>query len=147
MHSSRRTNGPRWPKLAVILGLLIAMTSGCSVSKNQPAQGKVELEAGDVKNLAGSHIEAVHVNDPTVRASGEIQADGSFKLQALREGKVEDKLPPGDYQARILLTDNDPQAARQAAKVVPSRYLRFDSSDLTFQVPSNGEVTLKLSQR
>jgi hypothetical protein len=131
----------------IAAGLLIACASGCGGAKNQPVRGNVQLDTGDVNSLAGSYVEALLVADPTVRASGEIQPDGSFKLATLQDGKVREGAPRGDYQVRIILTDDGPQAARQAAKIVPARYLSFESSDLTFQVPSNGEITLKLSQR
>src|SRR5438034_8880223 len=63
-----------------IITLMSNLGCGAGGPRTYPVQGKVELAGADVKLLAGSHVEFALAADPRVRASGEIQEDGSFKL-------------------------------------------------------------------
>jgi hypothetical protein len=107
----------------------------------------VELTAGEVGHLAGSHVEAALDGDPSVRASGVVQPDGRFTLQTLHAGAVLRGAPPGKYRARIILSDEDRASRRRAAQALAPRFLQFQTSGLSFQVPSGGEVTLAVSRR
>ena len=130
----------------VMIGCLSGVCScGPKGPKFHEVNGKIELADGDVRVLAGSTIEAALESDNTVRASGEIQADGSFTLESLHEGVIKKGAQEGTYQVRIILGDDDKQLHRQAAKALNERFLKFQTSNLTFQVPANGTVTLKMS--
>ncbi len=119
--------------------------AGCGGPKTYPVRGKVELAGGDIKLLAGSHVEAVLTTDPTVRASGEIQADGKFRLESLHSGVIRNGALWGEYQVRIILADDDQARRRQARQAVAPRYLDFKSSGVSLEVPVSGEVTITVS--
>src|SRR5438094_2780376 len=114
--------------VAVMAFVHLAAIGGCGPAgpKTYPVRGKVESTAGGASQLAGNHIEAVLEQDPTVRASGVIQADGSFTLQTLHAGIILKGAREGTYQARILLDDDgDRQARRLRRAAVHPRFLKF----------------------
>src|SRR5437660_1735269 len=117
---------------------------GCSSGvPTYPVSGKIELAGGDVKVLAGSHVEIARVDDTKLRASGEIQADGSFKLQTNHAGGILDGVHEGNYQVRIIPSDEN----KNARGVVATRFLQFATSGLTIRVPAGGPVTIALASR
>jgi hypothetical protein len=129
--------------------LLIIALSGCSrdAPVTHPVKGAIVLTSGDVKLLAGSHVEAALTGNSTLRASGVIQDDGSFTLETLHAGESYRGARSGKYQVRILLNDDDPKARRHAAKSIAPRYLDFKKSDLTLEVPATSPIVLTLSAR
>jgi hypothetical protein len=132
-----------------LIALALAGVLGCGRAgpKTYPVSGKIELAAGDVKQLAGSHIEAVLDSDPSVRSSGEIKEDGTFALETLHAGVILRGAREGSYRARIILTDEDRAAKRLAAQALSTRFRSVETSGLVFQVPAENDVTLSVSQR
>lgn len=142
------------PGLALmVIGTVIL--AGCGGARTHGVQGKVVVEGGDVAKLAQSTIEAQLESDPAVRASGEIQPDGSFELSTLKDGRVLDGAVEGTYTARIILADYQPEGADDGDDEAPAlrrkkgpklpvseRYLNFKTSGWSFKVPSDGSVTL-----
>src|SRR5438045_3743874 len=65
------------------IGMSLVAVFGCGrgAPKTYPVKGFVQHADGKIEDLAGSHVEAASTSDPTVRASGVIQKDGSFKLE------------------------------------------------------------------
>jgi hypothetical protein len=128
---------------------VVTLVLGCDLSAppTYAVRGKVQLAGGDVKQLAGAHVEAVLASDLRVLASGEIQEDGSFALGTIFAGQVLDGAQEGEYQVRIVLSDEDRGSRRRKGRVLAPRFAQFKSSGLFFDVPPNGDVTLKLSQR
>jgi hypothetical protein len=127
-----------------LLPFLAVTLVGCSGNgpKSHSVSGRIELRGGDVANLAGSTLEIVVVSDPKVRGFGEIQPDGRFRLQSLQEGELRGAVPEGQYTARIIPNDEDEASRKRASRAVAPRYLKFETSDLSLQVPASGEVTL-----
>lgn len=126
---------------------LVFAIAGCSAADGlKPVTGTVTVP-GDPAVLAGSTVELVLESDPTVRASGTIEPDGRFTLDSLKDGSVRRGAPEGTYKARIILGDDDPALQKKAAKAVPARYLRFETSGLTVRVPAEGDVTLAIAGR
>ncbi len=62
------------------------------------------------------------------------------------EGKLVSGVQPGVYQARVVIADDEIDHKKLASKVLPKRYLNFDQSGWTIQVPSN-DVRLELQTR
>src|SRR5262245_52307772 len=124
----------RITRAAAVLLLVALASAGCGPGgpKTHPVTGKVELAGGDLSHLAGSHVEAALTGDPTVRASGEIQPDGTFTLETLHRGTVLKGAVEGSYQARIVPSDDD----RRARTAVALRFQQFASSGLSFEVPA-----------
>lgn len=134
--------------MIAVVAVLGAVGCGQTGPKTYPVNGKVELASGDVSQLAGNNIEAALASDPSVRASGVIQPDGSFALETLQAGVIQKGAQEGSYQVRIILDeDGDREAKRRRRSALPLRYLQFKTSELSIQVPTHGEVTLKVSQR
>jgi hypothetical protein len=155
--------GWRAARLFAVVGLGFAVASaGCGGSRTHAVQGKVVIEGGEIAQLGESHVEALLDSDPSVRASGQIQPDGSFELTTLQEGKILDGAPQGTYSARLILNDfeyEEPEEepgnggapdyrprTKNAPKLpVPVKYLSFKNSGWKMAVPADGPVTLTVS--
>lgn len=124
---------------------LAALGCGQSGPRTYPIQGKIQLINADAKILAGSHIEAALETDTLVRASGEIQEDGSFSLQTNHQGDVLHGAVEGKYQVRIILNDDDAKARRYAASNIGRRFLDFKTSGISLTVPSEHEVSISVT--
>lgn len=130
----------------VSMGLLGLAGCGANGPRTHPVEGSIRLAGGNVADLGGSYLEAALEGDDTVRASGQIQEDGRFILETLHGGKVRKGTQEGTYKVRIVLNDDDPKARRRAAQAIAPRYLKFDTSGLTIQVPSE-EVNLEVRKK
>src|SRR5688572_30500176 len=96
-------------RCAAVVALALLGLAGCGGGgiKTYPVRGKVVLADGDVKELAGSHVEFMLESDPLVRSNGIIGPDGSFQMETLHEGKILRGAPEGTYKARIIPGDPD----------------------------------------
>ena len=126
------------------MGVALAGCSGSSYD-TQPVSGKVVLPNGDAAPLAGHLVEVVRPDDPTVRASGMIRSDGSFELETLQDGKVRRGAKPGNYRARLILSDEGDGQAKKP--VVAARFLDHKTSGWTVQVPATEEVKLTITPK
>jgi hypothetical protein len=127
--------------------LLLACGCGQDGPRTYPVGGRVELKGGDVTHLAGSAVEVSLASDRTARAYGQIEPDGRFRLESLQAGEVRRGVPEGNYVARILPNDEDGPSRQRATRALSPRYLRFETSGLTLQVPTNEDVTLRVAAR
>jgi hypothetical protein len=140
------------PKVGYALGALCAIAfflAGCSSQKikTHPVTGKVELAGGDVAILTGSSIEFKSETDETLRATGNLDGSGNFSLKTLHQGNIVPGAPEGKYKARIILGDeSDEGVPKRKGNPVHRRFFDFDSSGLTFTVPSP-DYTVKLSAK
>lgn len=138
-----------WSVVSAVLAALLLGIFGCGSGgpKTYPIQGNVTLEGNDVALLAGSHVEAALLNDPTLRASGIIEPDGTFRLETRHEGAIVRGAREGKYSVRIVLSDDDRNILKQAARAVAPRFFDFKTSGLTLDVPATGSVVLALASR
>jgi hypothetical protein len=123
---------------------------GCGPAgpKTYSVRGKLDLTGGDVAHLAGCNIEAAHESDPTVRASGSVQSDGRFTLETLHEGVILKGAQQGKYRVRLLLSDDgDAEARKLRRKAIHPRFLQFETTGLSLEVPPDSEVVLKVAAR
>ena len=133
---------------AMILSLtFFALGCGRGGPRTYPVHGKLEITGGNVAQLAGSHIEAAIANELTKRASGVIRDDGSFTLETPHAGATIGGARAGAYLVRIVLSDDDAPARRRAAQAIAARYLDFQTSGLTFEVPASGPINLYATAR
>jgi hypothetical protein len=133
----------------IAIGLALCLAPGCG-ERTEPThrvRGKVELPGADVALLEGHVVEVVHATDPKVRASGQIGPDGRFELETLHRGAIRKGALEGTYQVRLILSDDDPVARKKAAKVIPAKYLKFETSGLTVEVPKQRDAVLNLAAR
>jgi hypothetical protein len=142
-------------KLRLIDALAVAITAslflfstGCTKAgpKTYAVKGQLEVTGGDLKALAGHTVEVALDSDPQVRAAGQIQDDGSFTLESLQRGTILKGAAEGTYKARIVLADDDIAARNVAAKSLHPRYLQFDKSGLSLEVPAAQVVSLKVTR-
>jgi hypothetical protein len=133
----------------VVSAAVLFLLAGCSSQKikTQPVAGKVELAGGDVAILTGSTIEFKSDADETVRPTGNMDSAGNFTMKTLYQGDIVPGAPEGKYKARIILGDeSDEGVPKRKGNPVHRRFLEFDTSGLTFSVPS-ADYTVKLSAK
>jgi hypothetical protein len=148
MRSSLRARASSAAAVLAFVGLWGMVGCGPAGPKTYPVRGKVELAGGDASNLAGNNIEAAMASDSTVRASGVIQPDGSFTLETLHAGVILKGAQEGNYQVRLILDDDgDRESKRRRRAALHPRYLDFKTSGLSFKVPTEGDVLLKVAPR
>lgn len=139
--------------IKTILGIALAFGSltaaGCAKSGPPvvPVTGQLKLADGDAAPLAGHMIEVTKADDNLVRSYGEIKPDGNFELESLIEGEIRKGVQPGKYNVRIVLGDDDPRQRQLAKAAIHPRYLKFNSSGLSFDAPSPAPVQLQISRR
>ena len=118
-----------------------------SAPKTHAAAGRVKLVGGDVRHLAGGHVEAVRADDLSVQAAGEIADDGRFALGVVRAGKTLPGVPEGDYRLRVVLSDEDSGHRLRRGRVIAPRFGRYQESGLRAQVPTTGDLELVVSAK
>lgn len=125
----------------------LLLAAGCAAGGPQAhaVDGRVTWPAGDSSSLAGNHIEAIQVQDPDVRASGLIGADGRFALETLEKGKLLKGAVQGNYQVRLVLVDEGDGASRKLK--IPKRYLDIKKSGWSLQVPAREAVNLVIASK
>jgi len=128
----------------------VAFGMGC-VEKDSPSvlpfTVQVQLEGSEKSLLAGNSIEAAHAENDQIRAFGSIDRDGNAHLETYYRGKLIGGAQPGNYQIRIILNDDDPEARKKALKVIPAKFFQFKTSGLKIQIPSDTPPVLKLPSR
>lgn len=131
-----------------IAGLAALLTAGCGTvgPATHSVTGTVRIDGGDASVLAGGTVEGALEGDNSVRASGEIKPDGSFRLETLQNGAIVAGAREGTFQVRIILPDDDATARKAASKAVPKKYLSFETSGLSFKSPTRAPVTLNLAK-
>jgi hypothetical protein len=132
-----------WVLLAA--ALTMAGCGGETPPKTYPVQGRVVLSAGSIEQLAGGSIEFRLESDPTIRAFGAIQDDGTFSLNTLFRSMELSGAPEGNYRARVVLQGDDDQAVKRLS-FDPS-FLNFETANLNFALPGTGDVVVKLLPR
>ncbi len=134
----------------MFLGAILSLAAtGCGPGGPafHPVRVTLAVPAGDVAALAGSTVDIAVDGDHSKRASGTIGADGRAELETLHAGRIRRGVQEGKYRARIVLSDDDREAHRKAAKAVPAKYLDFKTSGLTVTVPEAAEITLTLTSK
>ena len=129
------------------VGLLVLAGCGESGPKTYPVSGKVALAGGDVQKLVGHSVEAALDGDTNVRATGIIGPDGTFTLETLLDGKITKGAREGTYRVRIFPADEDDSGKKLRKPPIAARHFKFETSGLSFQVPTKGEVALEVSPR
>ena len=123
----------------------LAVFAGCGSSAQPTAVGRVVLQQAGAFNFAGDTLELRSKTDPNKLAFGQIQPDGSFKIESLVDGQVTSGAPAGTYQARLVIADDDYEHKAQASKAIPKKFFSFDTSNLLVEVP-NRDIQLTISK-
>lgn len=136
-------------KRIAIATFLLALTGcgGSSGPKTYAVEGRVTLSGGDPAALAGHYIETTKQGSAET-AFAVIEPDGRFKLESLHAGNLAKGATEGDYQVRLVLSDDIINANRKPAKSpVAAKYLQFKSSGLSLHVPPKGDVALMVTAK
>lgn len=116
--------------LLPMLFALLPFSSGCSEQKTFPVEGKLTFKGGaDAKDLAGYGI-TFESQEQKVSASGEVQADGTFKLSTFTEG---DGAVPGKH--KVAVTPKQPELDKPSPKpLIDLRYADPAQSGIEVEV-------------
>lgn len=142
--------------LLCVLGLILwAPGCGPKLPRTYPVKGKVLVEGGDVKKLAGALVEFESVADKSIRAYGSVNPDGTFEMSTQTAGAGLSGVVEGQHRVRITMVverneeeeedDEGRPIRRRRAGPIPPRYQSFDTSGLTYTAPGDSEVTFKLA--
>lgn len=120
-------------------------SAGCSPKqtnglKTVPVQGKVTFtKGGEVKTLFDRQamIAFDSVEQPGMRALGEIQEDGSFSLISVKDGISTPGAVEGTHRVRLDLDDS-------ATRFVAPQFLDFQKSGIKVSVPSDQPLEIKV---
>jgi hypothetical protein len=132
------------PPLSLVVVLTVVAGCGGSTQatgpKTVPVRGKVVFtKGGDVKTLFDrqARIEFDSVDQPGVRAVGQIEEDGGFKVATVVEGGGSVGAVPGKHRVRFLLDERD-------EKFIAPQFLDFQKSGVTVMLPSEQPVEIKV---
>jgi len=130
------------------LALVLIALSGCDGRpKTYAVKGKLAFENEKIKLLAGSALVCQQQQEPYLQAQGEVQEDGSFKLQTLWNGEILPGAPAGTYRAWLHLSTENGSTERQLRAIgIDRRYLDGKASVLMFTVPSKEDVFLTVTE-
>lgn len=141
-----------WRRTARVVALVvwIGANVGCgdgspAPPKTYPVKGRVVVaKPEDLKPLVGSSVELQSAVDNTIRAYGEIQADGSFSFSTYWKAKNLEGAVEGNHQVRIILEMDDDRRFKKPKVTIPVKYARFETSGWDVTVPKNEELLLKV---
>lgn len=129
----------------VLMTCSFVLLAGCSPQGLQSLEGQLVLQDGRSFEFSGDTIELRSQADSKQLAFGEIKADGKFKIDSLVNSSVVQGAAPCVYSARIVISDDDYEHKKLAAKSINKKYFSFETSGLSVTVPSTG-VTLQISK-
>jgi hypothetical protein len=136
--------------LCLLFAAMLGSVEGCgpTLPPTFPVKGRVDLETGDLADLADSTVELAQVKDSSIRSSASIRQDGTVEFESLISGVIAKGAQAGEYNARIILSDDGDRAAKQKRRaVVPPRYLQMNTSGWSVVVPPIGDVVLKITKK
>jgi hypothetical protein len=121
------------PYRALLLGAAAFVAAGCSGGADSPSpvHGTVYLDGKPAKELAGGTV-TFNSEELNKSASGEIEADGSYRLGSLRK---DDGAIPGKY----LVTVSPPEVSGAGERGGGSPEVKL----VSFRGPENSEVTVE----
>jgi hypothetical protein len=124
----------------IFLGLASCGKAPTNGLKTIPVQGRVTFtKGGVVKTLYDRQgiIVFDSVEQPGMRAIGEIQEDGSFTVSTVKDGVSTSGAVEGTHRVRLDLDDS-------ATRFVAPQFLDFQKSGITVKVPSDQPIEIKV---
>lgn len=124
------------------IGLLLLV--GCTNNAQPTLSGKViHRDFADLKFHSDS-IELQSVSSPQKLAFGGLSETGEFKIESLQEGKIVLGAPAGEYRVRLIVSDDDSGHRNDLLAKIDPKFLSFERSGWTVDVPGR-EVVLVIA--
>jgi hypothetical protein len=135
--------GARFIALALLAG--VVFLGGCGGEQVEgpptvPVKGKIEFtKGGKVQDLSNNSIlvEFQSVEQPEVKAFGEILEDGTFTMSTQVDEKGKPGVLAGTHRVRL-------NADESASRFVAPKFLSHETSGITVKVPPEGELVIKV---
>ncbi len=126
--------------------LLLVSLAGCETPvATHAVTGKVVLADGSPAGGGIIKFRTTSEEGETVKAHGQIQADGSFQLTTFEEG---DGALEGDHEVILFSPATGDGGGAAAAPNFPQKYRKYETSGLQFHVsPGQNEFVIKLETR
>jgi hypothetical protein len=133
----------RYPPRIATIFLLSALASGCGPSR-YPVTGRVTYEDGGPVE-GGTVIGEATVDGKAVGVQGNIARDGTFSLGTDRPG---DGARAGNYRGIVMPRAlGDSELAEGKAPAVDSKFARYETSGITFEVkPGKNELPITVTR-
>ncbi|PQO28803.1 hypothetical protein [Blastopirellula marina] len=133
---------------ALVLGIVaICLTSlvGCETPvATHPVTGKVVLANGSPAQGGIIKFRTTSEEGEMVKASGQIQPDGTFQLSTFEDG---DGALAGEHEV-ILFSPALGDGGGATAPEFPSKYRKYETSELKFDVkPGKNDFVIQLKAR
>ena len=130
-------------RLFVLISILTLALTGCNSAKTHPVNGTVKFKDGaDGSALAGYIVDFESV-EQKVSGSGEVQADGTFKISTYGDN---DGAVPGKHRVAVSpplpLPDVTPPKP-----LIPTKLGGLETSGLEVEIkPGSNDVVLELER-
>ncbi|WP_165219586.1 hypothetical protein [Aquisphaera insulae] len=139
----RRGTARTWYLAAAAAALPVLTGCGGGSRPTVPVAGKVVHKDG--KPLTAGFVFLIPAESGGIEASGQIQADGTFRPESLGL----DGAAPGDYKVKLAAeppaTTKTARKKAAAAPTIAAKYLDENSSGLSATVPAaGGAVTIEI---
>lgn len=125
----------RWLVLPWFMLFFMAVVPGCSSGfpKTYPSKGKVVFKGG--KPVKGGVVELESVKDPTMRAIGDIEEDGTFKLIAFKDGTERQGAVEGEYKVFVEFARGEQEdSRRQRLAVAGTKTIKPGDNELVIEI-------------
>lgn len=114
----------------LVLCALSLVVCGCGSARSHPVSGTVIFEDNKpARELAGGTVSFESVADKS-NASGEIQADGTFRINSQAGG---DGVPAGRYRVLVMPPEPD-DPDRRPPPLLDPRYQAYDTSGIEVSI-------------
>ncbi|MFZ4079687.1 MAG: hypothetical protein ACOYKN_00570 [Pirellula sp.] len=84
------------------------------------------------------------MSSPQKLAFGGLSETGEFKIESLQEGKIVLGAPAGEYRVRLIVSDDDSGHRNDLLAKIDPKFLSFERSGWTVDVPGR-EVVLVIA--
>lgn len=128
-----------WSSFLTGVSIFLALLPGCSSGfpKTYPSKGKVVFKGG--KAVKGGVVELESVKDPTMRAIGDIEEDGTFTLIAFKDGKEQKGAVEGEYKVFVEFARGEQEdSRRQRIAVAGTKTIKAGANELLIELDLPG---------
>lgn len=129
-----------------LVALCLISIAGCeSPVATHPVTGKVVLANGTPVGGGIIKFRTTSQEGETVKAHGQIQADGSFELTTFDEG---DGALEGDHEVILFSPATSDGGGAAATANFPQKYRKYETSGLQFHVsPGENDFVIEIGSR